>query len=78
MYTEIRSTLYFYIRNPAAWNWGANNRTGKAGSLFLGGGMRSAQLIDNRIVLPRRTRANTANEGFFTKLVAPHGTVDEG
>ena len=30
--------------------------------------MRSARLNDNRIVLPRRTRAYTANEGFFTKL----------
>src|SRR5215208_4239248 len=68
MYTEIRSILYFYITNPAAWNWGANNRTGKAGSLFLGGGMRSARLTDNRIVLPTRTRAYTANEEFFTKL----------
>jgi hypothetical protein len=68
MYTEIRSILYFYITNPAAWNWGANNRTGKAGSLFLGGGMRSARLTDNRIVLPRRTGAYTANEGSFTKL----------
>jgi hypothetical protein len=60
------STLY--IRNPAAWNWDANYRTGKAGSLFLGGGMRSARLTDNRIVLPRRTGAYTANEGSFTKL----------
>jgi hypothetical protein len=68
LYTEIRCTLYFYMRNPAASNWGANNRTGKAGSLFLGGGMRSARLNDNRIVLLRRTRAYTANEGFFTKL----------
>jgi hypothetical protein len=68
MCAKIRSTLYFYIRNPATWNWGANNRTGKAGSLFLGGGMRSARLTDNRIVLPRRTRAYTANGEFFTKL----------
>jgi hypothetical protein len=68
MYTEIRGTLYFYITNPAAWNWGANNRTGKAGSLFLGGGMRSARLTDNRIVLPRSPGAYTAKEGSFTKL----------
>ena len=60
------STLY--IRYPTAWDWGANNRTGKAGPLFLGGGMRSARLTDNRIVLPRRTGACTANEGTFTKL----------
>ena len=30
--------------------------------------MRSARLTDNRIVLPRRTGAYTANEGSFTKL----------
>jgi hypothetical protein len=66
----LPSTLY--IRYPDAWNWGANNRTGKAGALFLGGGMRSARLTDNRIVLPRRTGVYTANEGSFTKLGPRH------
>src|SRR5215212_6243831 len=60
------STLH--IRNPALQDRSVDDGKRKSRVAVPRRGMRSARLTDNRIVLPRRTEAYTANEGSFTKL----------